>query len=216
VSRKECLSYGVRAYKARHAEIKRLKRLHAPSRFGFRVWASSWLLMDFFNRLGLEKGSHVMEIGCGWGLAGIYCAKRHEAIVTGVDIDPEVFPYLKLHALLNDVKIRTVNTAFERITSEQLGNTDLLIGADICFWDAMVDPLKRFISRALAEGVGTVLIADPGRSSFYDLADYFAEDDRGEILSWTAENPGPVRGKILRISSFGKKGAPQPLAPHPN
>jgi predicted nicotinamide N-methyase len=194
----------VRAYKARHEEIKRLKRLHAPSRFGFRVWDSSWLLMDFFSRLGLETGSHVLEIGCGWGLAGIYCAKRHNAIVTGVDIDPEVFPYLTLHARINHVKIRTVNTAFEKLTSEQLGKTDLLIGADICFWDALVDPLKRFISRALSDGVGTVVIADPGRSSFYDLADHFKEDNRGEILSWTAKNPGPVHGKILRVSSIEK------------
>ena len=216
MSRKECLSYGVRAYKARHAEIKKLKRLHAPSRFGFRVWTSSWLLMDFFSRLGLEKGSHVMEIGCGWGLAGIYCAKRHDAIVTGVDIDPEVFPYLKLHALLNDVEIKTVNAAFEKLTSEQLENTDLLIGADICFWDAMVEPLKRFICRALAEGVGTVVIADPGRSSFHDLADFFAEDKRGEMLSWTAEHPGPIQGKILRISSQAKKKATQPHSSHLN
>jgi predicted nicotinamide N-methyase len=172
--------------------------------------------MDFFSRLGLAKGSHVMEIGCGWGLAGIYCAKRHDAIVTGVDIDPEVFPYLKLHAFINDVRIKTVNIAFEKLTSEQLENTDLLIGADICFWDAMVDPLKRFISRALAEGVGTVVIADPGRSSFYDLANFFAEDKRGEILSWTAEHPGPVQGKILRISSFENKRATQPHASHLN
>lgn len=172
--------------------------------------------MDFFSRLGLAKGSHVMEIGCGWGLAGIYCAKRHDAVVTGVDIDPEVFPYLRLHALLNDVKISTVNTAFERLTSAQLGKTDLLIGADICFWDAMVDPLKHFITRALAEGVGTVVIADPGRSSFYDLANHFAEDDGGEILSWTAENPGPVRGKILRVSSLGKKRPQHLHAFHPN
>jgi predicted nicotinamide N-methyase len=161
--------------------------------------------MDFFSRLGLEKGSHVMEIGCGWGLAGIYCAKRHDAVVTGVDIDPQVFPYLTLHARVNNVKIKTVNKSFDMLTSEQLEDTDLLIGADICFWDAMVDPLKRFISRALAEGVRTVVIADPGRSSFYDLASYFMDDKRGEILSWTAEYPGPAQGKILRISSFERK-----------
>jgi predicted nicotinamide N-methyase len=172
--------------------------------------------MDFLDRLGLKQGSRVMEIGCGWGLAGIYCAKRHDATVTGVDIDPEVFPYLMLHARVNNVKIKTMNTAFQKLTSEQLENTDLLIGADICFWDAMVDPLKRFISRALAKGVGTVVIADPGRHSFYDLASYFMEDKSGEILSWTAEYPGPVRGKILRISSFAKKQASRPGASHPN
>ena len=172
--------------------------------------------MDFFDRLGLEQGSRVMEIGCGWGLAGIYCAKRHDAIVTGVDIDPEVFPYLMLHARVNNVKIRTMNTAFEKLTSEQLENTDLLIGADICFLDAMVDPLKSFISRALSEGVGKVVIADPGRHSFYDLASYFMEDKSGEILSWTAEHPGPVQGKILRISSVERKRATRSGATHPN
>jgi predicted nicotinamide N-methyase len=208
VSRKESLSYGVRAFKSRHVEIKRLKRLHAPSRFGFRAWASSWLLMDFFSRLGLESGARVMDIGCGWGLAGIYCAKRHDAVVTGIDIDPEVFPYLLLHARINKVKIKTMNTAFQKLTSQQLENTDMLIGADICFWDGLVDPLKHFICRALAEGVRTVVIADPGRHSFYDLASYFAA--QGEVLSWTAERPGPVRGKILRITSQEPKKSTVP------
>jgi len=159
--------------------------------------------MDFFSRLGLESGARVMDIGCGWGLAGIYCAKKHDAVVTGIDIDPEVFPYLLLHARANKVRIKTMNTAFQKLTSQQLENIDMLIGADICFWDGLVEPLKHFICLALAEGVRTVVIADPGRHSFYDLASYFTE--QGEVLSWTAERPGPVRGKILRISSQERK-----------
>jgi predicted nicotinamide N-methyase len=159
--------------------------------------------MDFFSRLGLESGVRIMDIGCGWGLAGIYCAKRHDAVVTGIDIDPEVFPYLLLHAKINKVKIKTMNTSFQKLTSQQLEKTDMLIGADICFWDGLVDPLKHFIDRALAEGVHTVVISDPGRHSFHALASYFTE--QGEVLSWTAESPGPVRGKILRISSAQRR-----------
>jgi predicted nicotinamide N-methyase len=196
----ECVAFGVRALKARHGEVRRLKRLHAPSRFGFRVWTSSWLLMDFFSRFGLQDGARVMEIGCGWGLAGIYCAKRHNAVVTGVDIDPEVFPYLRLHARINDVKIATVNRAFEELTSRQLEDTDVLIGADICFWDAMVDPFKNLIVRALARGVKTVVIADPGRVSFHELADHFIGMQQGEILSWAVHEPSDIDGKILRVA----------------
>ncbi len=204
MSNKEYFSYGVRAFKARHVEIKRLKRLHSPSQFGFRVWTSSWLLMDFFSRLGLQPGSRVMDIGCGWGLAGIYCAKRYDAVVTGVDVDPEVFPYLRLHARINRVKVKTLNTSFEKIPSESLESTDILIGADICFWDTMVAPLEHFISRALIEGVRSVVIADPGRSSFHELARFFTEQKTGEVLSWNSERPSPIEGQILRISSFAK------------
>jgi predicted nicotinamide N-methyase len=157
--------------------------------------------MDFFSRLGLQSGSRVMDIGCGWGLAGIYCAKRHDAVVTGVDVDPEVFPYLRLHARINRVKIKTLNTSFEGVRPQDLESTDILIGADICFWDAMVGPLEHFICRALTEGVHTVVIADPGRSSFHELARFFTEQKRGEVLSWRSDRPSPVEGKILRISS---------------
>jgi predicted nicotinamide N-methyase len=157
--------------------------------------------MDFFSRLGLQSGSRVMDIGCGWGLAGIYCAKRHDAVVTGVDVDPEVFPYLRLHARINRVRIKTLNTSFERVPPKDLESTDILIGADICFWDAMVVPLEHFICRALTQGVHTVVIADPGRSSFHELARFFKEQEMGEVLSWCSDRPSPIEGKILRISS---------------
>ena len=48
-----------------------------------------------------------MEIGCGWGLLGIYCAKKYDSRVISVDLDAEVFPYLELHTRVNDVEIST-------------------------------------------------------------------------------------------------------------
>ncbi|MCP4577139.1 MAG: methyltransferase, partial [Deltaproteobacteria bacterium] len=173
--------------------------VHSPSYHGFRVWPSSWLLIDFFKHRGLPYGTRVMEVGCGWGSAGIYCAKAHGAIVTAVDIDPEIFPYLRLHTEINEVKIATMRKGFDELTNKHFEHVDVMIGADICFWDGMVDPLKRLIHRALLGGVRLVVIADPGRPTFCELAEDFVEKRGGEILDWAVKRPHYIQGQILKI-----------------
>lgn len=158
--------------------------------------------MDYFKRRGLKKGAHVMEIGCGWGLAGIYCAKKYDASVTGVDIDPEVFPFLNLHADINRVKINTLRRSYSGLTEQHLKGKDVMIGADICFWDKQVEQLKRLIVRALKLGVGLVLISDPGRPTFEKVGEYFKKKYDGEILDWTVQRPRPIRGSILKIETL--------------
>jgi len=43
--------------------------------FGYRVWASSWLLMDFRNAAPCRPAV-MYGAGLRLGLAGIYCARR--------------------------------------------------------------------------------------------------------------------------------------------
>ena len=142
-----------------------------------------------------------MEIGCGWGLLGIYCAKKYGAGVTAVDLDPEVFPYLELHAKVNEVRIFTLKKDFDGLRTKHLKEVDLLIGADVCFWDDMVKPLKKLILRALRAKVQQVLISDPGRPPFEEIGEYFSSKRGGEILDWTAQRPRRTEGRILKINS---------------
>lgn len=200
-TKNEIRAYGVRVLQSHHPEIRRLKRRHRPSVHGNKHWASSWLLMDYLRHNTLPKKARVMEIGCGWGLASIYCAKKYGAIVTGVDIDPEVFPYLRLHAEINKVHIATLQQKFNRLKEDHLQNFDVVIGADICFWDKMVNPLKRFINRALRAGVQLVTITDPGRPTFEKIGDYFVKKQRGEILDWAVHRPRNIQGRLLMIQS---------------
>jgi predicted nicotinamide N-methyase len=197
----EIRAYGIRVLQSRHPEIRRLKRLHAPSVHGNKHWVSSWLLMDYLRRHPLPKGARVMEIGCGWGLAGIYCAKKFNAIVTGVDIDSEVFPYLQLHAAINKVHVATLQKKFNKLQETDLQNIDIVIGADICFWDKMVYPLKRFIRRALNAGVRQVIIADPARSPFEKLSKYFIKKGKGETFDWHIQRPRKIQGQLLKIKN---------------
>jgi predicted nicotinamide N-methyase len=160
--------------------------------------------MDYLAKAGLSRDARVLDVGCGWGLAGIFCAKRFQASVTGVDADPDVFPFLQLHAQVNGVKIHTLRREFNRVSTEALRGFDLLIGADVCFWDELVRPLKNLVLRALRAGVRGALIADPGRPPFQAVGEHFVTSRKGEILEWEVNQPRSIRGQILRVG-----GAPR-------
>lgn len=194
-------AHGLRALLAAHPEVRSLKRSAAPSIHGNKSWPSSWVLIDYLSRRPLPPRQRVLELGAGWGLAGIYCARRYGSSVTAVDKDPDVFEFLRLHARVNGVRVRELQVGFASIAPSQLARTDVLIGADICFWDSMVAPLRRVISRALASGTRLVLIADPGRAPFERLALSLTGNGRGEVIDWTAKRPRSRWGRILRIEA---------------
>jgi len=145
-----------------------------------------------------------MEVGCGWGLAGIYCAKIHDAIVTCADIDAQVFPYAKLHADINKVEVQMLQKGFDGLREENLKDIDVVIGADICFWDDLIPSLKSLILRALGADTQLVLIADPGRTTFEKMGSYFVENQQGEISNRAITDPYLIRGRVLRIGSLDR------------
>ena len=100
--------FGLTILPTNHPDVQRIQHEAArPSLYGQKVWRASFLLMDYLQRRGLPAHARVLEVGCGWGLVGIYCAKTFNADVTGLDADAAVFPYLTLHAQLNGVHIQT-------------------------------------------------------------------------------------------------------------
>jgi predicted nicotinamide N-methyase len=192
--------YGLKIFGSRDKEVRSLKRLYKPKRFGFRIWTSSWLLMDFLRLKSMTEGKRVMDLGCGWGLAGIYCAKRHGAVVTSVDMDAQVFPFLRLHADANGVSVHTMVRRFAELGSREFSDIDIIIGSDICFWDDLVEPLITLLERAFSSGVQLALIADPGRGPFASLGRHFAGKGQGEFIEWSVERPYRINGQILAIA----------------
>ena len=117
--------YGISILTSQHKDIRRIKReQNSPSIHGNKFWGSSYLIMDYLEENSLKAGCNVLELGCGWGLAGIHCAKKFDAKVTGVDADDAVFPYLQLHAEHNGVDVSTWQRNFEKITTRQLSEYD--------------------------------------------------------------------------------------------
>ena len=73
-------------------------------------------------------GCRIIDVGCGCGLASIYCTRKG-ARVTAVDIDPLVFPFVEMRTDLNLVEVNPVTAGFAQVGEELLTDVDLLIGA---------------------------------------------------------------------------------------
>ncbi len=194
-------AYGLKILNANHQDVRRLKREgHQAELHGNKFWNSSFLIMDHLKRHPLKKNSRVLEIGCGWGLLGIYCAKTFGCRVTGIDADPNVFPYLQLHAEKNGVTMAGEKKSFQQLDQRYLSNFDVILGADICYWDEMTGLLMNLIARARRAGVQQVMISDPCRPPFTDLAERCDKKYDGVLLvEKFLKRPVNASGEILIV-----------------
>ncbi|MCB1645677.1 MAG: methyltransferase domain-containing protein [Pseudomonadales bacterium] len=195
-------AYGVKILNSTHPEIRRLKREgYVAEIHGNKFWNSSFLIMEHLKKHPLPQGSRVLEIGCGWGLLGIHCAKKFNATVTGIDADPNVLPYMQLHAEMNGVSVEGRKMTFQQLTTEKLRQYDVILGADICFWDEMTTMLYNLINRSRKAGVSQVMIADPCRPPFTALAEKCTDKFAGqtEVVSKWLKKPVNASGDILIV-----------------
>lgn len=198
--RREIRTHGVTALLASHAEIQRLKRGgHTPSIHGNKIWRSCFALIDYLHRHPIPPGSKVMDVGCGWGLTGIYLAKRYGAQVVAIDADDDVEPYLAVHAEANGVDVTFRQQRFQQITTAELKGVHTLVGSDICFWDELTGPLYNLVRRALRAGVSQVLIADPGRPPFWDLAERCEQHLDAEVIEKRISHPVKTSKQLLLV-----------------
>ena len=192
--------FGLTMLTPSHPEVRRLQHDAArPSLYGHKVWPTSFVLMDYLHQRGVPPQTRVLELGCGWGLVGIACAKTFQAEVTGLDADTAVFPYLQLHAQRNGVHIATRHATFADLGPQDLAAFDLIVGADICFWEELVDPLYELVRHGIAAGVAEVLVADPSRPPFDELCARCVQQGNAEVLTWTMTKPVAESGRILRV-----------------
>ncbi|MEP5764545.1 MAG: methyltransferase domain-containing protein [Halieaceae bacterium] len=200
--RTEYRFHGVKMLTAAHPAIRRVKRGDAqPSIHGNKLWKSSFLLIDYLQKNPPEHYRRVMDAGCGWGMSGIYCAKAFRSDVVSVDADQQVFPYLQANAEANGVAISTLQSRFEKITSRQLQDIDMLVAADICFWDELVNPVFNLVNRAVKAGVKKIIIADPERSTFFEMAQRCEDRFCAEVIEWRTRRPVPASGALMVLEN---------------
>lgn len=195
---------GLVLLKPSHKEIKRLKKeAHEPSIHGHKIWNSSFLIMDYLSRNKPPLGSRFMDLGCGWGLLGIQMSRKYDCDVLAIDADEDVFPYLELHADINKVHdIKTRKARFEKLGKKDLSGIHTIAGADICFWDELTPVLYKLIKRALNAGVQRIIIADPGRSPFYELVEKCEHDKNMamEVVEKTTTQPKSACADLLIVT----------------
>jgi predicted nicotinamide N-methyase len=191
--------YGIFLLNSKHKLIRALKKRYQPMVHGHRTWGSSFLIMDYLIHTGLAKNTKAMELGCGWGALSVFCAERFQAKVTAVDLDPAVFPYVDVFAEINDVKVKTEQADFCKLKADELGRYGLIVGSDICFWDSLVTPLVRLVNRAMKAGTKRIVIADPGRPTFYEFCDRVAQTHAVQLQEWYAIEPDRFEGEVVEI-----------------
>lgn len=191
--------WGVTVLTTSHPAVRRLRKL-APktSHHGNKLWKANTLLLDYLQEFPPARNSRVLEVGAGWGIAGIYCAKMFEAQVTALDIDQAVFPVLALQAEANQVAITPWMLPLEELTLESLKTFDVLIASDICFWDTSTQPVITLLKLAHDAGLRCI-VSDPGRPPFIYAAEALADQLELYLENWSVPHPHNISGLILEI-----------------
>lgn len=193
---------GVTMPTASHPAIRKVKRqADHPSIHGDKLWKSSYLLIDYLTEEQPAHTAKVLDVGCGWGLSGIWCARALGSEVTSVDADESVFPFLQAVAQINEVNIQTLTSRFEKLSKRQLAQYDMLIAGDICFWEELVNPVFNMINRAVDAGVKHIIIADPERAPFFDMAQRCIDRHCADLIEWSTDTPVHARGALLVIEN---------------
>ena len=194
--------HGVTLPTAAHKAIRRVKRAgHEPAIHGTKLWRSSFLIIDYLHKNPPTKADKVLDAGCGWGISGIWCARKLRSTVVSLDADPAVFPYLDAVAELNKTSTTPLVKRFEKLKKSELAAFDLLLAADVCFWDELVKPVGRLVDKAIDAGVGQIIIADPERPTFHQMAERATRKHGGEILQWSLKGKIKATGALLVINN---------------
>lgn len=187
---------------ASHKVIRRVKRAgHEPTIHGTKLWKSSCLVIDYLHKNPPAKVDVVLDAGCGWGVTGIWCAKKLRSAVISMDADPAVFPFLDAVAALNKVATTPMVNRFEKLKKQHLLGVNLLVAADVCFWDELVKPVTKMVNKAIDAGVEQIVIADPERPTFHEMAEKVIAKHGGELINWEISGKIKASGALLVINN---------------
>ena len=172
-----------------------------PTEFGNKVWATSLVLLDYLQKKPFElNGLRVLEIGCGWGLLGVYLSKFYSCKVTCTDLDEFVLPIAKYHAELNNTSVEVKKASFNELSLNFLNKFDLILGAEVCYSEEVSKDITALIKRSHRAKVKRFLIADPGRPDFFECYDSCCDDWNADLIKL----PGTINGKETKLLSFSQ------------
>ena len=117
-----------------------------------------------------------------------------------MDLDPAVFPFLNVFAEINSVEVKTRKADFAKLKGPDLGQTPGDFGqryllSGIRWWT----PWSKMVNRAINNGVERIIIADPGRPTFYEFCDKVASKHKVSLQEWYSVEPDRSVGEIVEI-----------------
>ena len=172
-------------------EIKKIKRqTKKPISHGNKVWNSSITIIDFLSRYNLSKVKTAIDIGCGWGVVLAYLQKQG-IDCGGIDIDVNTKPFVDVVNKYNKTSVEVLYMDYKDLPEVVFDKIDLIIGCDICYWEQHVGNIQKLVKEAKCP----ILIADPGRDTFWDLT----KKVKGNLHEIALKKPRSVRGYVYEI-----------------
>jgi len=124
------------------------------------LWPSSLALARYLWEAVELRGLHVLELGCGLGLAGIV-ASRKGGVVTLTDYEADALVFTRYNVVRNGCQhaiVRHLDWHAPRLRQTYA----LIIAADVLYEGANFRPLLHLLQSALAPE-GQIILAEPNR-----------------------------------------------------
>ena len=99
--------------------------------------------------------------------------------------------YVDVVNKINKTKVDVLYMDYKDLPKEVFKRIDLVVGCDICYWENHVSNITDLIKKAKCP----VLIADPGRDTFWELT----EKVKGNLHEVVLKKPRAVRGYVYEI-----------------
>eukprot|EP00746_Dinoflagellata_sp_MGD_P015948 gnl/MRDRNA2_/MRDRNA2_135732_c0_seq1.p1 gnl/MRDRNA2_/MRDRNA2_135732_c0~~gnl/MRDRNA2_/MRDRNA2_135732_c0_seq1.p1 ORF type:complete len:254 (+),score=41.97 gnl/MRDRNA2_/MRDRNA2_135732_c0_seq1:80-841(+) len=143
---------------------------------GFELWLPATVAAAAALQHRQVRGQSLIELGCGLGALGIFCAKLEVGHIVMTDKEVSVLDLARLNAQSNGVAGRCDFVAWDFQNGQSpwrhsVGNRavfDLAVGSDILFLDKLADPLFKAVQDV---GVPHAVIGHERRRAVYRAAD---------------------------------------------
>lgn len=164
------------------------------------LWPAAIGMAEYFLENIDFKGSNVLELGAGLGLAGIVAAEKDGKVIQ-TDFVYEAVQLAKENAKLNgisNIENRVMDWRDFNISDE----FDWIIGSDILYEPDLHPFLKNIFINNLSPG-GTIVLSDPGRENAKNfIAEMVEEGYRVETVEKNvAESNRTVKVKIYFLKN---------------
>lgn len=134
------------------------------------LWPSSIALARHLDQMDTLESQRVLEIGCGFGVAGIV-ASLGGGKVLFTDYEKDALLFAQYNALQNGCTERASFAQMDWNTPCLNGQFARILAADVVYEEKNWKPILALIQKYLADD-GTAIIAEPNRANadgFFDL-----------------------------------------------
>jgi predicted nicotinamide N-methyase len=131
--------------------------------FWVRLWEAALVLAEFMATVPKEPGSTLLELGAGLGVPGLIAAAAGFR-VTLTDYEELILNFERINAAASKLEEVEV-TKLDWLNPADLGQYDVIIGAEILFRDVFFEPLLEILRRSLKEDGVIYLAHDSKRQS---------------------------------------------------